>query len=112
VIRARRHDPSTVRTKMKSPRPARLQERLAWRERTQVKGGDQFVRGRIPEPGGVIFIHRQDPSAVGLNAPYQACSFSGSAKEAISLPEAVSQSLAVVSQHVVRTRAPSGLNAA
>ena len=34
-----------------------------------VKGGDEFARGRIPEPGGVICARRQDPSAVRTKRP-------------------------------------------
>src|SRR5467141_3003901 len=34
-----------------------------------VKGGDEFARGRIPEPGGVIYVRRQDPSAVRTKRP-------------------------------------------
>src|SRR5258705_12576746 len=34
-----------------------------------VKGGDAFARGRIPEPGGVIYVRRQDPSAVRTKRP-------------------------------------------
>src|SRR6266446_4233982 len=60
----------------------------------------------------------------GLNVPYRTSKPWGSPKGAISLPEAASQSLtgafivgqriggSVFVQHVVRIRAPSGLNAA
>ena len=34
-----------------------------------VKGGDEFARSRIPEPGGVINVRRQDPSAVWTKHP-------------------------------------------
>src|SRR5258708_12887195 len=34
-----------------------------------VEGGDEFPRGGIPEPGGVIYIRRQDPSAVRTKRP-------------------------------------------
>ena len=73
------------------------------------KGGDELARGRIPELGAVIRARRQDPSAVRTETPHK--SRSGWAKEAISLPEAASQSLAVSSALAVRIRAPSGLNA-
>ena len=71
VIRARRKDPSIVGAKMNSPRrPTRLQERLAWRDRTQRgKGGNEFGRGGIPEPSGAILMDRQDPSAVRTKHP-------------------------------------------
>ena len=36
-----------------------------------VKGGDEFARGCIPEPGGIIYARRQDPSAVRTKRPVQ-----------------------------------------
>ena len=94
-----------------------------------VKGGDELARGRIPELGGVVSACSQDPSTVrteprmietGLcsspsgapRAPFRGSVQAGWSKEATSLPEAASQSLAVLSQLAVRIRAPSGLKAA
>ena len=100
MIRARRQDPSAVRTKVKSPRrPARLQER-----RTLAKIGPRWSKEAMSLPEAAsqslavlssFAVRIRAPS--GLNAPYQKLAISGSAKEAISLPEAASQSLAVVS---------------
>ena len=56
-VRARRQDPSTIRTKR------RVVDRIL-----MVKGGDQLARGRIPELGGFVRACRQDPSPSGLNA--------------------------------------------
>ena len=53
IVRARRQDPSTVRTK-----------RHILNGILMSKGGDQFARGRIPEFGGFVRACRQDPSAV------------------------------------------------
>ena len=75
-----------------------------------VKGGDQLARGRIPELGGVVRARRQDPSTVRTKRRMVDAILM--AKEAMSLPEAASQSLAVLSALAVRIRAPSGLNAA
>ena len=94
-----------------------------------VKGGDELARGRIPELGGVVSACSQDPSTVGTKprimietglsqpfrgsgSPFRGSVQEGWSKEATSLPEAASQSLAVLSQLAVRIRAPSGLKAA
>ena len=89
-----------------------------------VKGGDELARGRIPELGGVVSACSQDPNTVGTEPRVILCSPSGLrasvpgsvqagwSKEATSLPEAASQSLAVLSLLAVRIRAPSGLNSA
>ena len=53
VVRARRQDPSTVRTKR------RVLETIL-----MGKGGDELARGRIPELGGFVRACRQDPSTV------------------------------------------------
>ena len=53
MIRARRQDPRTVRTK-----------RHVLNGILMGKGGDQLARGRIPELGALIRASRQDPSAV------------------------------------------------
>ena len=63
MIRARRQDASTVRTKVKRW-PVRLEKGRPWPSRTKVKGGDEFARGRIPEPGVVVDARRENPSAV------------------------------------------------
>ena len=76
------------------------------------EGADKLARGRIPEACGATFICREDPSAVRTKRPVPLTAISGSAKEAMSLPEAASQSLAVLSKLAVRIRVPSGLNAA
>ena len=52
-VRARRQDPSTVRTKRCMPETILM-----------VKGGDELGRGCIPELGGFVPARRQDPSAV------------------------------------------------
>ena len=53
LIRARRQDPRTVRTK-----------RHVLNGILMIKGGDELARGRIPELGGFVRARRQDPSAV------------------------------------------------
>ena len=75
------------------------------------KGGDELARSRIPELGGFVCARRQDPSAVRTKRR-DLDSILDEAKEAMSLPEVASQSLAVLSALAVRIRAPSGLNAA
>ena len=77
-----RQDPSTVRTER------RVAELIL-----MGKGGHKLARDRIPELGAVIFrACRQDPSAVRAKRRVKPtgprCS-----KEAMSLPEAASQSL-------------------
>ena len=64
------------------------------------KGGDKLARGSIPELGAVIFVRRQNPSAVRTKR--RAVTWESWAKEVISLLESTSQSLAVLS------RLPSG----
>ena len=53
LVRARRQDPSTVRTK-----------RRVLDATLMGKGGDQLARGRIPELGSFVPACRQDPSTV------------------------------------------------
>ncbi len=52
-VRARRQDPSAIRTKRRAVDPILMS-----------KGGDQLARGRIPELGGFVRARRQDPSTV------------------------------------------------
>ena len=103
LVPACRQNPSTVRTKPR-PRDSIL----------MVKGGDELARGRIPEFSRVVSACRQDPSTVRTERRVieTAHPLDGRSKEAISLPEAASQSLAVLSLLAVRIRAPSGLNSA
>src|SRR6516164_8642019 len=68
---------------MNSPRrPTHLQERVPWRDRTQVlthqsashgtqmaEGANKLARGRIPEACSATFICRQDPSAARTKRP-------------------------------------------
>ena len=95
---ARRQDPSAIRTKRC------LIERILMVER-----GDEFARSRIPEFGGFVRAPRQDLGTVGTKR--RVGDLILMVKEAMSLPEAASQSLAVLSALPVRIRAPSGLNA-
>ena len=53
LVRARRQDPSAVRTK-----------RRVVDATLMVKGGDELARGRIPELGSFVSACRQDPSTV------------------------------------------------
>jgi hypothetical protein len=100
VVSACRQDPSTVWTER------RLLDLVL-----MFKGGYGFARSRIPKLDGLIVARRQDSSTVQAESRVEgpAPRFS---KEAMSLPEAASQSLAVLSLPAVRIRAPSALNAA
>ena len=100
VIRACRQDPSAVRTKR------RVLDSIL-----MGKGGDQPARGRIPKLGGFVPARRQDPSTVRTKRRLSDTHPDGQRRRS-SLPEAASQSLAVLSALAVRIRVPSGLNAA
>src|SRR5262245_65809953 len=56
---------------MNSPRrPTHLQERVPWRDRTQMaEGANKLARGSIPEACGATFICREDPSAARTKRP-------------------------------------------
>ena len=57
LVRARRQDPSTVRTKCCVINPILMG-----------KGGDKFARGRIPELGGLVPLAVRIRAPSGLNA--------------------------------------------
>ena len=94
-----RQDPSAVRTK-----------RRVLNDSLMTKGSDELARGRIPELGGLICACCQDPRTVRTKRRVPDDTLMSEGGD--SLPEAASQSLAVLSQLAVRIRAPSGLNAA
>ena len=95
-VSACRQDPSAVRTKL------RIVDLVL-----MTKRDDQLARGRVPELGSLVCARCQDPRTVWTKRRMMDNTLM--AKEAISLPEAASQSLAVSSQLAVRIRAPSGL---
>ena len=75
------------------------------------KGGDKLARGRIPELGGFVLACRENPSAVRTERSVADLILmdKGGHKLARSrIPELG----AVISALAVRTRVPSGLNAA
>ena len=75
------------------------------------KGGNELPRDRIPELGGFVCAPRQDPSTIGTKGHMDNPILMGQ-RRPNSLPEAASQSLAVLSALPVKIRAPSGLNTA
>ena len=75
-----------------------------------VKGCNKLAGSRLPELCGFVCACCEDPSTV--RAKRRVVDPVLMVKGAASLPEAASQSLAVLSQLALRMRAPSGLNAA
>ena len=123
IFGACRQDPSAVRTKRRVkvvsrriPWPVQKHPSAVWAERpvkgpTQmVKGNDQLARGHIPKVDGIIRACRQDADSVRTKR--RVLNRILMDKRDYGLPEAASQSLAVLSLPAVRIRVLSALNAA
>ena len=99
-VRARRQDPSAVRTKR------RIEDRIL-----MVKRGDQLARGRIPELGTVIRARRQDPCTVRTKRRLVKTILVVKGSDELARAR-IPELGGFVSALAVRIRAPSGLNAA